>query len=463
MNDKTCNPNQSNPSSTNHDSEPKEPTLSSRIKVSPHTHSHPTYLDGVSLLKAVRSNPSPQLKVNLPSDLSRTFGFSKVQRDETGYIRCRSSIETNGALLDRVILGLPDPNVGSKLLNQIHDDEAAIWSRHQGNLTPYETQIADLIATYDRCYSFLDQVFGNIKLMGQRLVRTEFYREYSSPLNEAELFDKMEAILGRKYGRPRLRDNGEGDLGECRIYIIQTPGLRRYHCRNQFCGVKIYRKGNRIRIEVEFVNFPVPGLREHDGVPFKTDHAVRLIGSYMEELGRFADTVLDVVQADFFSTPSFIAVGKLQQKLTVDYRMKKVLTDPAICAFVRSLEAKGYYCRREIPKGKLLSHAQMRALRHPVTGILERVPRPSTGKKSHLSYRLKPNWEVATAPAKPPKAPTAAQLAIAAIEAVKASVSLSEVTRSKVEAAIRSAINLALKKPSSQSQEKTSVTATVEA
>jgi hypothetical protein len=463
MKTKTCDPKQSRPSSINNDSEQKERALSSCIKVSPHTHSHPTFLDGASLLSSAVGTPGSELQVNLPLDLTRTFGISKVRLRESGYIKSKPSIETNGTLVDRVTLGLADPVVDPALLNQIHADEAPIWGRHQGTLTPYKTQINDLIATYHNYYSYLDQLLGGIKLLPQKLVRCEFYREYTSPQVETELFTKLELVLGRMFGRPRLRDNGVGDLGECRAYIIPTPALKRLTSRNQWCGVKLYRKGNRIRAEVEFVNFSVPGLRAHNYPPFKINQALPLIQTYMEELALFAETVLDVVQDAFFSSPVFVDVASLQRKLITSYGMKKVHDNPAIVAFVRSLETKGYYCRREIPKGSRLSAAQMTILKQPVTGILEPIPRPKTGKKPHLSFRLKEGWETVIAPVKKPRAATAEQVAEAAINAVKAAVRLPDGVESKVEAVIRLSIKTAMRRSRTPELPEESGTATVEA
>jgi hypothetical protein len=392
----------------------QDSSLTSVLGLSP-AIAPPIFVDAIQLPVNLYGPSVPKglngqwLKIPLTESLKDAFQTPAISLSPEGRFAVEKKVFTaNGASSYRYQYGMPTPSNSKSLKNQFTDAELLTVTQ-----TPFTQSLAELQVNCFLC-SWIDlveylkhstskfhssNVFRSpvIKVLPQVLNRFEVCREYPIIGDHVELHSKLQKLLSSTYGavgKDRTWSGPRQDNGDEIIYRIPLPlslvGSKKV--KGQEVQLKLYRKGERLRVEVVFLNFPVSGFPDNSkGITASYTRSAELIHEQAVKLLSEGEIILNQVHQHLFKDLKDLDVNLLWSKLKNELKFKGVRKDLCFLRMVEDLSTKGSYTPAQ-HKEHRLHGCRLKKLTDRIYGILEEIP-TSAKKNQCKSYRLRDGWE----------------------------------------------------------------------
>lgn len=342
-------------------------------------------------------------KIMLPKALKEAFQTKHLSvKPDGGLIPSTNTkvLRVSGACVHRIENQLPKPLKGSELKNQLTDQEMlTIKANPACNWA--EDQFESVIKVWCSLHSLVEN--GTVRMVEPIMQgrphlfieppkwnRFEVYREYQFVGDEDEHHERLKQVLGSIFGEYEVIKERKGkrkDNGNELVYILTLPQAIQA-TDGAKVGLKLYRKGNRHRVEVMFLNVVVPGFNANSSYP-SVQKACELMRMFAKTLIHEGTCILDLLHQHLFTGRNNLDLGLLRTKLSKDLRFKSVESSKSFDHLMTDLLLFGNYTPSQHPKSLRIEGERMAKLCDPTFGILERVP----NQKYRKSLRLKANWE----------------------------------------------------------------------
>lgn len=321
--------------------------------------------------------------------------ISKRGQGSIGGISCGM---TNGRKIYFATQGKPLPvdinhmRIGSKLDNQLADDEKSHLTELCGSESPWMWQLSSFVKAIESIRSEAISRHGVLPFgYDATCPKAEFYCEIPLCHDPMITEQQITSSVSKHFGSPTQKtDHRKG----FRCTEWHLPSVK-VGDSTVSARLKSYRKGKMQRIEVVYNDVCI----RHDPTEANLDSVIQSLATY----GYLATDTLQRISSEIFQPISQIDPGKLRQAICD--RVSNGENKKSVDQLVLAIMEYGVYSRSRTERRVRMSYGDLKTLSDPITGILnERHELGATGLAGkRLVYQLKDNWE--SVPARPQAVP----------------------------------------------------------